>query len=208
MNIIKVENLVKYYGEFQAIKNINFELNKNEALGLLGLNGAGKTTVLRILSGYLIPSSGKININGLDIHENPLAIKKKLGYLPETPPLYNELSVDEYLIFVAGIKGVEQGSIDKLLSRAISKAGLEKVHGRLIKELSLGFRKRVGIAQAIIAIASCKIRNSGKADLSIEKRSDVTLLQTKVKTILSGRNRIKTTRQLEPRWDQLRASLE
>jgi len=150
MSIIKVENLVKYYGDFQAVKEISFNLEKNEALGLLGLNGAGKTTVLRILSGFLIPSSGKINISGYDIHENPLEIKKQLGYLPESPPLYNELSVSEYLIFVAGIKGVEKEDIPAKLKRAIDKSGLESVENRLINELSLGFRKRVGIAQAII----------------------------------------------------------
>ncbi|MCG9874777.1 MAG: ABC transporter ATP-binding protein [Leptospiraceae bacterium] len=148
--MIQVSNLSKSYGEKRAIQNLNFTLEKGEVVGLLGLNGAGKTTTIRILTGYLIPTSGDAKINGKSIFDEPLEAKKRIGYLPESPPLYEELNVRDYLLFVARIKAVALENIDQEIERVLSKTGILKVQDQIIGELSLGYRKRVGIAQALI----------------------------------------------------------
>jgi len=148
--MIQVSNLSKSYGEKRAIQNLNFTLEKGEVVGLVGLNGAGKTTTIRILTGYLIPTSGDAKINGKSIFDEPLEAKKKIGYLPESPPLYEEMNVRDYLIFVARIKAVPREIFDQEIERVLSKTGTTKVQDQIIGELSLGFRKRVGIAQALI----------------------------------------------------------
>jgi ABC-2 type transport system ATP-binding protein len=148
--MIQVSNLSKSYGEKRAIQNLNFTLEKGEVVGLLGLNGAGKTTTLRILTGYLIPTAGDAKINGKSIFDEPLEAKKKIGYLPESPPLYEEMNVRDYLIFVARIKAVPRESLDQEIDRVLSKTGTVKVQDQIIGQLSLGYRKRVGIAQALI----------------------------------------------------------
>lgn len=148
--MIQVSNLSKTYGEKRAIQNLNFTLEKGEVVGLLGLNGAGKTTTIRILTGYLIPSSGDARINGKSIFDEPLEAKKKIGYLPESPPLYEEMPVEDYLEFVSRIKGVEQGEIPSEINRVMDKTGIQAVRERMIGHLSLGYRKRVGIAQALL----------------------------------------------------------
>jgi len=148
--MIQVSNLSKSYGEKRAIQNLNFTLEKGEVVGLLGLNGAGKTTTIRILTGYLIPTSGDAKINGKSIFDEPLEAKKRIGYLPESPPLYEELNVRDYLLFVARIKAVALENIDQEIERVLTKTGILKVQDQIIGELSLGYRKRVGIAQALI----------------------------------------------------------
>lgn len=148
--MIEVNHLTKYYGEHPAVRDISFELQEKEALGVLGLNGAGKTTILRILAGFLIPSSGQVRVNGRDLLEEPLEIKRKIGYLPENPPLYQDLTVEEYLLYVARLKGLPEDHIPTYRDAVIAKTGLEKNRHRIIGELSLGYRKRTGIAQAII----------------------------------------------------------
>lgn len=148
--MIQVSNLSKSYGEKRAIQNLNFTLEKGEVVGLLGLNGAGKTTTIRILTGYLIPTSGDAKINGKSIFDEPLEAKKRIGYLPESPPLYEELNVRDYLLFVARIKAVAIENIDQEIERVLTKTGILKVQDQIIGELSLGYRKRVGIAQALI----------------------------------------------------------
>ncbi|WP_061215543.1 ABC transporter ATP-binding protein [Leptospira santarosai] len=148
--MIKVKNLSKFYGKKLAIDRLNFELGEGEIVGLLGLNGAGKTTTIRILTGYLIASDGICEIDGTNTFENPLEVKKKIGYLPETPPLYPELSVEDYLKFAARIKQVSSESIDSEIARVCEKTFLTDVRKSDIETLSLGFRKRVGIAQALL----------------------------------------------------------
>ncbi|MDI7209612.1 ABC transporter ATP-binding protein [Leptospira santarosai] len=148
--MIKVKNLSKFYGRKLAIDRLNFELGEGEIVGLLGLNGAGKTTTIRILTGYLIASDGICEIDGTNTFENPLEVKKKIGYLPETPPLYPELSVEDYLKFAARIKQVSSESIDSEIARVCEKTFLTDVCKSNIETLSLGFRKRVGIAQALL----------------------------------------------------------
>jgi ABC-2 type transport system ATP-binding protein len=146
--MITVKNLTKYYSDKCAIQNLEFEINKGEIVGLLGLNGSGKTTTIRILSGYLIPTEGEVWIEGINLFSNPLEIKKKIGYLPESPPLYEELSVYSYLEFVARLKSVQD--IPNEIEISCKKTNLTHVKENLISTLSLGYRKRVGIAQALL----------------------------------------------------------
>ncbi|TGL85115.1 ABC transporter ATP-binding protein [Leptospira congkakensis] len=148
--MIQVSNLSKFYGEKRAISGLNFKLEKGEIVGLLGLNGAGKTTTIRILTGYLIPSAGDASIDGKSIFDFPLEAKQKIGYLPETPPLYEDMTITEYLQFVGRIKKIEETKLGSEIEKVLTKTNLTIVKDKLIGTLSLGFRKRVGIAQAIL----------------------------------------------------------
>ena len=148
--MIEVEGLTKYYGDFKAIEDVTFTVPRGEILGFLGPNGAGKTTTMRILTGYMPASRGRCRIDGLDVYENPIAVKERVGYLPENVPLYPELTVEEYLRFVAQIKGVPAADMPAALERIVAKCGLESVRNRLIRQLSKGFRQRVGLAQALV----------------------------------------------------------
>jgi len=148
--MIEIRNLVKEYGEYRAVKGISFSVAKGEILGFLGPNGAGKTTTMRMITGALPPTSGTVVISGFDVLENPLEVKKRIGYLPETPPLYMDLSVESFLKFVAKIKGVEKNLQKERREWAMEKCGLTDVRNRLIANLSKGYKQRVGLAQAII----------------------------------------------------------
>lgn len=148
--MIEVSQLTRYYGEKRAIHDVSFNVRKGEILGLLGPNGAGKTTTMRILTCYMPPTSGSARVAGFDIWENPLEIKQRLGYLPENPPLYNDLRVTEYLEFVAQIKGVPKSQTGSVIDTAIEKAALEDVFRQTIGSLSKGFKQRVGLAQALL----------------------------------------------------------
>ena len=148
--MIEVSGLTKYYGDFRAVEDLSFTVNRGEILGFLGPNGAGKTTTMRVLTGYMPPTRGSCRIGGLDIFDDAIPVKRKIGYLPENVPLYPELTVREYLLFVARIKGVPAPEIPAGLDRIIHKCGLESVRDRLIRQLSKGFRQRVGLAQALV----------------------------------------------------------
>ncbi len=149
--MIEVKNLTKYYGEKLAVNKLNFTLRAGEIIGLLGLNGSGKTTTIRMLTGFLVPSEGEVFLDGISNFQNPIEAKKKIGYLPESPPLYEELTVWDYLEFVAKIKGVSKEERDSQITQALDKTNLKEVQKELIGSLSLGYRKRVGIAQALLA---------------------------------------------------------
>jgi ABC-2 type transport system ATP-binding protein len=148
--MIQVENLTKLYGSHRAIDNVSFQVQKGEILGFLGPNGAGKTTTMRILAGFFPATEGNAFVAGYNVNEKPLEAKKRVGYLPENPPLYTEMTVESYLRFVSRIKGVESSSISRRLNYAVERCGLSEVRQRLIKHLSKGFRQRVGLAQALI----------------------------------------------------------
>ena len=148
--MIEVEHLSKTYGSTAAIADVSFSVETGEILGFLGPNGAGKTTTMRILSGYLPASSGTARIAGLDIHENSMAVRQRIGYLPENPPLYPEMSVEGFLFFVARIKQVPAGDRARRVTSAIDRCGLVEKRKVLIRKLSKGFKQRVGIAQAIV----------------------------------------------------------
>jgi ABC-2 type transport system ATP-binding protein len=148
--MIKVEGLTKRYARTVAVDDISFEVEKGQIVGFLGPNGAGKTTTMRVLTCFLPPTSGKASVAGFDVLENPQEVKKRIGYLPETPPLYPEMEVIEYLTFVGQIKGIPSADIKRRADEVIGRCALGDVRSKLIGKLSKGFRQRVGIAQAII----------------------------------------------------------
>lgn len=148
--MIQVENLSKKFANVQAVKDISFKVEKGKIWGFLGPNGAGKTTTMRILTGYLPPNQGQAKINGIDVSTNPKSIKRMVGYLPEVVPVYGELTVREYLRFVAELYSIEKKKINFAIDRVVEKTNLQSVYGRLIKNISRGYRQRLGIAQAII----------------------------------------------------------
>lgn len=148
--MIEVEHLNKIYGSTPAIKDVTFSVEKGEILGFLGPNGAGKTTTMRILTGYLPATSGTARIAKFDVHEDSMAVRKRIGYLPETPPLYPDMTVEGFLHFVARIKGVAAGDRPRRVNSAMTRCNLLEKQSVLIRKLSKGFRQRVGIAQAIV----------------------------------------------------------
>jgi ABC-2 type transport system ATP-binding protein len=148
--MIAVQDLTKYYGLTPAISRLSFEVQQGEIVGFLGPNGAGKTTTLKILAGFLPPTSGQARINGHDCLTASLAVRRSLGYLPETAPLYTELTVSQFLRFAARAKGVEAARQQAEMDRVAEACGLLEVRRTLISSLSKGFRQRVGLAQALI----------------------------------------------------------
>jgi len=148
--MIEIAQLTKRYGNIMAIKHLNFTVNKGEIVGFLGPNGAGKTTTMKIVTGFMAPTSGSVKVAGFDVYEHPLEVKKRIGYLPETPPVYVDMFVRDYLVYVAKLKGMKSATIDAGVKRAIEKTNLGSVQKRLIGNLSKGFRQRVGIAQALV----------------------------------------------------------
>ena len=148
--MIEVANLTKKYGDLVAVKNLNFKVEKGKIWGLLGPNAAGKTTTMRILTGYLPATDGKASVANFDVFEKPNDVKKITGYLPENVPLYPEMTVQSYLNFVSEIKQIPATQRKEAVDKAIRTSGLETVQGRLIKNISRGFKQRVGIAQALI----------------------------------------------------------
>ncbi len=149
-SLVSVQHLSRYYGNLPAVTDVNFELAQGEVLGFLGPNGAGKSTTMQIITGNLAPTAGQIHIAGIDLLEQPKLAKAHIGYLPEQPPLYRDLSVDEYLRFCAQLRRLPGNEIDTAMYQAKQRCGLEAVGHRLITNLSKGYQQRVGIAQAII----------------------------------------------------------
>ncbi len=148
--LIQASNLHKIYRDNHAVNNVSIELHQGEILGLLGPNGAGKSSCLQMLCGVLAPSEGEIIINGADLFEQPNQAKQSIGYLPDKPPLYPELTINEYLNYAASLRRVKKSALKKLRLQAIERCGLEGYSNRLIGNLSKGYQQRVGIAQAII----------------------------------------------------------
>lgn len=148
--MIEVKGLRKKFGSKEALRGVSFDIDKGEIVGFLGPNAAGKTTMMRILTSFIPPTSGTVKVDGLDIFEDSLAIRKKLGYMPENVALYHEMKVIEYLKFIAKIEKVSKNKMPYELRSIIKKCGLEKVTGQLIGTLSKGYKQRVGLAQALI----------------------------------------------------------
>ncbi len=149
--MIEVSHLSKNYGEHRAISDLTFTVEKGEVVGFLGPNGAGKSTTMKIITGFMAPSSGQAKICGFDVFENPIEVKKRIGYLPETPPLYTDMLVEDYLKYVAALKLVPKNKIISYVASALKKTQLTDVKHRLIQNLSKGFKQRVGIAQALVS---------------------------------------------------------
>jgi ABC-2 type transport system ATP-binding protein len=148
--MITVEGLTKYYGARPAIRDLTFKIDRGEVIGFLGLNGAGKSTTLKVLGCVLLPTSGQVTIDGFDVMRDPHEIRKRIGFLPDTPPLYNEMSVARYLEFVAKLRGVPGDEVERRIKDTEEKTGLAGEHDAIIGTLSHGFRQRVGLAQAIV----------------------------------------------------------
>lgn len=149
--MIEVSHLSKNYGNRVAISDLSFTIEKGEVVGFLGPNGAGKSTTMKIITGFMAPSSGQAKVCGFDVFENPIEVKKRIGYLPETPPLYTDMLVEDYLKYVAELKQVPAAQISSFVERALEKTQLIDVRRRLIQNLSKGFKQRVGIAQALVS---------------------------------------------------------
>lgn len=148
--MIQVQDVSKRYGDLVAVDNISFQLDKGDVLGFLGPNGAGKTTTMRIITGYMPPTKGNVYISDIDVFEDPETAKSHIGYLPENPPLYEDMVVREYLDFVAEIKKVPRNEKNSRIHYVMDKCGIIDVEKRIIGHLSKGYRQRIGIAQALI----------------------------------------------------------
>ncbi|MDE7093893.1 MAG: ABC transporter ATP-binding protein, partial [Oscillospiraceae bacterium] len=148
--MVEIKNLSKYYGTNPAVKGIDFEIRDNEILGFLGPNGAGKSTTMNIIAGYLPSTGGTVTINGFDITEQASEAKKCIGYLPEIPPVYPDMRVEEYLNFVAGLKGVPKAERKQQVESSMERLHITDMRRRLIRNLSKGYKQRVGFAQALL----------------------------------------------------------
>jgi ABC-2 type transport system ATP-binding protein len=148
--MIEVEGLTKRFGQVSAVENLSFRVEKGEVIGFLGPNGAGKTTTMRILTGFLPPTTGRASVAGHDVFEHPLEVKRRVGYLPESVPVYSEMPVGDYLGFIAELKAVPRGQMREAVDRAMALTDIADRRSRIIGHLSKGYRKRVGIAQALL----------------------------------------------------------
>jgi ABC-2 type transport system ATP-binding protein len=148
--MIEIQNLTKHFGPIKAVNNINFTVEKGEILGFLGPNGAGKTTTMNMITGYLPSTSGTVKVAGYDIGEQPAEVKKRIGYLPEIPPVYTDMTVKEYLYFVSDLKKVPRSKRAGQISDIMEKIQIDHVKNRLVGNLSKGYRQRVGLAQALV----------------------------------------------------------
>jgi len=173
MAMIEAKNLTKRYRDRVAIENLTFSVSDGEILGFLGPNGAGKTTTMRILSGFVPPSEGSAKIAGFDVFEHPMEVKRRLGYLPETPPLYPEMTVHGYLQFVGRLKGVPGRQLGSEIERVANLTGIPDVIDRVIKNLSKGFRQRVGVAQALLNNPPVLILDEPTEGLDPAQRAEV-----------------------------------
>jgi ABC-2 type transport system ATP-binding protein len=173
MAMIEVKNLVKRYRDRVAIEDLNFSIQPGEIVGFLGPNGAGKSTTMKILTGFMPATSGTAKINGFDIFEQPLEAKRCIGYLPETPPLYSELTVRGYLTFVSELKGLPRETRKTQIAQAAQRTGITSELERLTGTLSKGYRQRVGIAQALLGEPALLILDEPTEGLDPRQRKEV-----------------------------------
>ena len=171
--MIRIENLTKYYGPVKAVDNISIAVNKGEIVGFLGPNAAGKTTTLRILTGFFPPTSGKAWIGKYDTTENPIEAKELIGYMPENPPLYIDMTVKSYLHFVAKIRSIPRSQRKETIEKAVAISGLTDYSKAIIKHLSKGYRQRVALAQALLHDPEILILDEPTAGLDAKERMDL-----------------------------------
>ena len=187
--MISAKALTKQYGSRKAISDVSFTINKGEIVGFLGPNGAGKTTTMKILTGYMAPNKGEVYLDGINVFKEPFSAKQKLGYLPEAPPVYSDMIVEDYLYYVARLKLCSKEQIPQLVESAVKRVGLESVKKRLIHNLSKGFKQRVGLAQALVSDPDILILDEPTVGLDpkqvIEMRSILKQLKGKHTIILS-----------------------
>jgi ABC-2 type transport system ATP-binding protein len=173
MAMIEVNGLTKRYRDRVAVDNLTFSVKEGEILGFLGPNGAGKSTTMKILTGFLPATGGTAKIAGFDVFEQPLEVKRRIGYLPETPPLYPEMTVKGYLAFVARLKGVKGGEIKKERERVCAATGITPEMNRVIANLSKGYRQRVGLAQALLGSPPLLILDEPTEGLDPNQRGEI-----------------------------------
>ncbi|WP_169829903.1 ABC transporter ATP-binding protein [Corallococcus exiguus] len=174
--IIEVRNLTRRYRDRVAIEDLSFTVGEGELLGFLGPNGAGKSTTMKILTGFLPPSEGSAKVAGFDVSTHPMEVKRRIGYLPETPPLYPELTVNGYLAFVAALKQVPGRAVKAEVARVAGLTGIDDVMGRVLQNLSKGYQQRVGIAQALIGSPPVLILDEPTEGLDPAQRADLRAL--------------------------------
>lgn len=148
--MIEVANISKYFGALPAIKDISFRVGRGEIMGFLGPNGAGKSTAMRVITGFFPATRGEVRVDGFEVHTHPLEAKKRIGYLPEHVPLYEEMTVESFLRYVAEVKGIPRASRREEVGRVTDRCGLADVRRRLLRNLSKGYRQRTGLAQALV----------------------------------------------------------
>jgi ABC-2 type transport system ATP-binding protein len=187
--MIKVQNVTKRYGTVEAVKNVSFEVGAEQVVGFLGPNGAGKTTIMKILTGFHFPTAGSALIDGIDVQEEPVAVKARIGYLPEGVPLYGELTVSEYLSFIADARRIKKARRAQALQNSLELCGLSDMAHKKIETLSKGYKQRTGLAQAIIHDPPILILDEPTSGLDpnqiIEIRNLISTLGTHKTVILS-----------------------
>ncbi|MCE9668245.1 ABC transporter ATP-binding protein [Myxococcus stipitatus] len=174
--MIEVQHLTRRYRDRVAIEDLSFSIEEGELLGFLGPNGAGKSTTMKVLTGFLPPSEGVVKVGGFDVTTHPLEVKRRIGYLPETPPLYPEMTVHGYLRFVASLKRLPSRGLEAEVERVASLTGVSHVLGRLIQELSKGYKQRTGIAQALLGAPPVLILDEPTEGLDPAQRAEVRAL--------------------------------
>ncbi len=188
--MIEVKGLTKYYGEHAAIHDLNFSIASGEVIGFLGLNGAGKTTTLKVLGCVLLPTAGEVTVDGLDIARDPHEVRRRIGFLPDTPPLYGEMTVGRYLTFAAELRGVAGTAAARAVAEAEEKTATREVHEQLISSLSHGYRQRVGVAQALVHKPKLLILDEPTSGLDpvqiVEMRSTIKALRGEHTILLSS----------------------
>lgn len=190
--MIEVQSLTRYYGDRRAVDNVSFTIASNEVIGFLGLNGAGKSTTLKVLAGLLAPSKGTVRIDGVDMTDAPVSFRARMGYLPDEPPVYKEMTVEGYLRFVGALRGMSVSALDARLPGVLQKTQLVGFNHRIIDELSHGYKQRVGIAQAIIHQPKLVILDEPISGLDpvqiVEMRAVIRGLATECTVLLSSHN--------------------
>lgn len=171
--MIEIEGLTKHYRDLAAIQDVSFKVGKGEIVGFLGPNGAGKTTTMKILTGFMPASHGTARVAGFDVFEQPMEVKRRIGYLPEIPPVYPDLTVGEYLKFVGTLKGLRGADLRSDVERVVNRVNLVQVLDRLIRNLSKGFQQRVGLAQALLGNPQVLILDEPTVGLDPRQIGDV-----------------------------------
>jgi len=192
--VIEINSLVKHFGPIHAVRGISFTLRKGEVLGFLGPNGAGKSTTMKMIAGFLEPTAGTISVCGYDILENPIEVKKKIGYLPEGAPLYGEMTVTAFLNFIADVRGMTGKSREDRIEEVIQKINLQSVRNQTLETLSKGYKRRVGVAHTILHDPEILIMDEPTDGLDPNQKHEV---RTLIKEMASEKATIISTHILE-----------